>query len=182
MNNTYLRGVYLRLAGAVTLIVLLALAGNALLSHRTFEHALAPQLAAKLASEGASVRSLVYRAAENGIGFTDLYGVKERFADAKEEAPELSYIAFTDTAGNILTESGTTPAGAAALFRQPAVLGLLHTPDQVSPPTRIGTQYFVSMPMALPGRPLGMLQMPSTPASPTTSCSMCSTTWVWCWW
>ncbi len=36
MNQSYLRGIYLRLAGAVTLVVMLALVANAFLSHRTF--------------------------------------------------------------------------------------------------------------------------------------------------
>jgi len=62
MNPGYLRGIYLRLAGVVTLIVMIALAINAYVSQRTFERALAPEVAKKVVSVGASIRSLVLRA------------------------------------------------------------------------------------------------------------------------
>ena len=88
MNQSYLRGIYLRLAGAVTLVVMLALAANALLSHRIFEKALAPQMAAKVTSAGSSIRALVLRAVDNGIPFEGLYGVTDRFAELKDEVPD----------------------------------------------------------------------------------------------
>ena len=59
MNQSYLRRIYLRLAGVVMLIVMLALAANAFVSHRSFERALAPDMAKKVATVGASIRSLV---------------------------------------------------------------------------------------------------------------------------
>ena len=159
MTSNYLRGIYLRLAGAVTLVVMLTLVVGAVLSHRTFETALAPQLAAKLASEGASVRSLVLKAVENGIAYETMYGVEQRFVDAKGDVPELSYIAITDASGKILHESAKTPEGAAARFRSSEVLGLLKTPERVSPVMVLGGQYIVAMPMVLGDRALGFLHL-----------------------
>ena len=159
MNTSYLRGIYLRLAGAVTLVVMLALAANAFLSHRIFERALAPQMASKVASVGASMRALVLRAVENGVDFRELYGVTQRFEEVKDEAPEISYIAITDTAGNILHRSAKEPPGAAAFFRSPQVLALLATPGDVAPLARVGGTYIVSMPLASPDKALGTLHL-----------------------
>ena len=65
MKDQYLRSVYLRLAGVVMLAVVLALAANALLSHRSFERALAPEMAKKVAMVGNSVRVLLLKAVES---------------------------------------------------------------------------------------------------------------------
>jgi hypothetical protein len=159
MNNTYLRRIYLRLAGAVTLVVMLALLANAFLSHRTFEHALAPQMAAKAASVGASIRALVLKAVENGVGFNELYGVSERFAAVKEEAPEISYISITNASGAVQHESARTPAVAAEHFRTAEVVDLMKTPDAVAPVKRVGDQYIVSLPINSPEQPLGVLHI-----------------------
>ena len=105
MNQAYLRGIYLRLAGVVALVVTLALAANALLSHRIFEAALAPQRAAKVAGVGSSVRALVQRAVESGIEFDQLYGVKELFDAADNDMPELAYLSITDTRGRVMHRS-----------------------------------------------------------------------------
>lgn len=159
-NNAYLRRVYLQLAGVVTLVVMLALAANAFLSHRTFEHALAPQMAAKVASVGASVRALVLKAVENGVSFDELYGVAERFGTVKAEAPEISYIAITDARGSVRHQSTNAPQGAPAHFRSAGVTALLEQPDAVAPVQRVGDVYFVSMPIVAPGQPpLGMLHI-----------------------
>jgi len=156
---SYLRGIYIRLAGAVTLVVMLALVANAFLSHRTFEKALAPQMANKVISVGASIRALVLKAVENGVPFGELYGVSERFAQVKEEAAEVSYVAITDTDGIIRHQSAKTPPGVTDHFRTPAVLGLLKTPDLVAPVTRLGDIFVVSMPIASPERALGVLHI-----------------------
>ena len=83
MNNGYLRGVYLRLAGVLTLVVLLALLANAAVSHRAFEAALAPEMAKKVTSAGASIRALVLRAHESGVPFGELHGVEQRFDEVR---------------------------------------------------------------------------------------------------
>ena len=124
MNGSYLRSIYLRLAGVVTLVVMLALLANAYVSHRIFEHALAPQIASKVSSVGASIRALVYKAVENGMAFDELYGVTERFAEIKREAPEISYIGIANRSGKVLYRSIEEPAALAAHFRSPAVLDL----------------------------------------------------------
>jgi MFS family permease len=159
MNHSYLRGIYLRLAGAVTLVVMLALAANALLSHRTFENALAPQMAAKVASVGSSIRALVLRAVDNGIPFDSLYGVTDRFAEIKDEVPEVSYIAITDTQGRVMHRSAADPEGAAAHFSSAAVLDLLHTPQAVAPLARVGGEYLISMPIVAGEQALGVLHL-----------------------
>jgi MFS family permease len=159
MNNTYLRGIYLRLAGVVTLVVMLALAANAYLSQRTFEHALAPQVAAKVASVGASIRSLVARAVDSGVPFAELYGVTERFTEIKEEAPEITYFALTNAAGAVQHEKGQAPEGAAAHFRSPEILALMTAPLEAAPFKRVGKLYLVSMPISTADGPLGVLHM-----------------------
>ena len=159
MNQRYLRGIYLRLAGAVTLIVMLALAANALLSHRIFEKALAPQMAAKVASVGSSIRALVLRAVDSGIPFEGLYGVTSRFTEIKEEVPEVAYIAITDTEGRVMHRSANDPEGAEAHFRSPAVLALLKTPGAVAPLARVGGEYVISMPIVAGEQALGVLHL-----------------------
>ncbi len=159
MNNTYLRSIYLRLAGVVTLVVMLALAANAYLSQRTFEHALAPQVAAKVASVGASIRSLVARAVDSGVPFAELYGVTERFTEIKEEAPEITYFALTNAAGAVQHEKGQAPEGAAAHFRSPEILALMAAPVEAAPFKRVGKLYLVSMPISTVDGPLGVLHM-----------------------
>ncbi len=159
MKGAYLRGVYLRLAGVVTLVVMLSLLVNAFLTHRTFERALAPQMAAKVTSVGASIRSMVFKAVENGIAFNQIYGFEQRFAEVKDDAPEISYIAITDTRGVIQHQSAKTPAGVADYFSGAASLALLNTPEVLAPVLRVGSHYIVSMPMVLPGQPLGLLHL-----------------------
>ena len=160
MNVSYLRGIYLRLAGSVTLVVMLALVANAFLSHRIFERALAPQIAAKVGSVGSSVRALVFRAVDNGFEFRELYGVTERFQEIKGEVPEISYIGIADPKGEVLYRSADEPAGAADYFRSPQMLALGKEGPSVAPVVmRVGGAYVVSMPLAAPGRTLGMLHL-----------------------
>jgi MFS family permease len=156
---TYLRGIYFRLAGVLTLVVLVALAANGALSHRAFERTLAPEVAKKMASVGSSIRALVLTAVENDIAFDELYGVEQRFDDVKNEAPEVSYVALTDVHGKILHERLKPPTGALEYFRSPEVLRLLETPDAKAVAMRVGEQYIVSLPIVSPERPLGMVHL-----------------------
>jgi MFS family permease len=159
VNTSYLRGIYLRLAGAVTLVVLLALAANALLSHRIFERALAPQMAAKVASVGGSIRALVFKAVEAGVDFKELYGVAQRFEDIKDEAPEITYAAITDTHGVVLHHSKGEPEGAVAYFASAPVLHLLRDPAAATPVVRVGGAYIVSVPIVSGEKSLGILHL-----------------------
>jgi MFS family permease len=159
MNNQVLRGIYLRLAGAVTLVVMLALGVNAFLSQQSFERALAPQMAAKVASVGVSIRALVQRAMDSGIGFQELYGVTERFQEIKEEAPEIAYFALTDTEGVVRHEKGQGSAEATAYFRSAEVLALLNTPEVSAPIKRLGDVYIVSLPVHGGQGALGVLHL-----------------------
>ncbi|MFO1285786.1 MAG: MFS transporter [Rubrivivax sp.] len=159
MSDKYLRGVYLRLAGAVTLVVMVALLANAFLSHRTFERALAPQLANKIASMGASVVSLVLKAVQNGVPYKELYGVSDRFKEVKSEMPEVAYLALTDTRGTILHESAATPGGAAAHFAEPATLALLNQAAGSTQTQRVGRLFMVSLPVVEGEQRLGLLHM-----------------------
>ncbi len=155
----YLRGVYLRLAGVVTLVVMVALMINAYLSHRIFERALAPQMAAKVASAGASVRALVLKAVDGGVAFEELYGVSERFKELRSEMPEVDYLALVDTQGKPMHESAKTPEGALAHFRSPAMLNLIDSGTGPTPVHRVGDLFMVSLPVVAPGRPLGVLHL-----------------------
>ena len=159
MNQSYLRSIYLRLAGVLMVIVMLALGASAYLSHRTFEHALAPELSKKVASGGASVRALVLKAMENGIGFKQLFGVEQSFDDLKTAIPEVSYVALTGVQGQVEYQRFTAPPGAEDHFRKPEVLAALTTPEFVPAAMRVGNQYVVSMPVVSPKGPVGMLHV-----------------------
>ncbi len=159
MSQAYLRSVYLRLAGVVMLVVVLALAANAYLSHRAFEGALAPEMAKKVASGGASARQLVLKAMEHQIAFRELYGVEQTFDELKRSIPDIGYVAVTDTQGAILYQRFTAPAGAQTHFRQPQVLAALTSPEVSPPAVRVGDQYMVSMPIVTSQQPVGMMHI-----------------------
>ena len=159
MNSPYLRRIYLQLAGAVTLVMVLALAANAVFTHHAFEQALAPQMARKVASVGASIRALVIRGVDNDIAFESLFGVEERFDAVKNELPEVSFVAITDTAGKVLHQRMNPAANVQAYMRSPAVLAMLKSPDQLAPAMRVGNQYVVSMPIVTAQRALGVLHI-----------------------
>ncbi len=159
MNQDYLRGIYLRLTGVLMLVVVLALGANAYLSHRVFERSLAPEMAAKVASGGASARALVLKAMEHNLDFRELYGVEQTFDELKGAIPDIAYVAVTDLRGAILYERFKAPAGAADYFRQPAVLAATDNPEQAQPAVYLGKQYVVSMPIVAPGKPVGMLHI-----------------------
>ena len=159
MNAAYLRAIYLRLAGVVTLVVFIALLVNAYLSQRAFETALAPQMAAKVASVGASMRALVSKAVDSGVDFDQLFGVTASFDEVKEDSPEITSFALTDDKGSVRHRKGPAPLGAEAYFSSPAVLALLKTPETTAPHRRVGDQYIVSMPIVNGDTPLGVLHM-----------------------
>lgn len=160
MSNGYLRGVYLRLAGVLTLVVLLALLANAAVSHRAFESALAPEMAKKVTSAAASVRALVVRAHESGVPFSELVGVEQRFDEVRKEMPEVSYVVLTDPAGKPMHQRFQPPAGANDYLRSPPVLALLQTPDALPPAVRVGNQYMISLPIVAAGsQALGLLHI-----------------------
>jgi MFS family permease len=159
VNAAYLRGVYWRLAGAVMLVVVLALTANAYMSHGTFERALAPQMANKVASVGSSVRALVLKAVENGVAFEELYGVTERFKELRSEMREVSTVAITDAQGKLLHHIGGNSSELAAHFSSAPVLALLSTPSAVAPVVRVAHQYIVSMPINTPEVALGVLHI-----------------------
>lgn len=160
MSDKYLRKIYLQLAGVVTLVVLLALVASAAFSHHAFEQALAPQMARKVASVGASVRALVVKGVESGIAFEDLVGVEQRFDDMKRELPEASFVALTDIHGNVVHQRLSPPPAVIAHMATPGVLALLDTPDVVAPSQRVGNQYVVSLPiLSAQKQPLGILHI-----------------------
>jgi len=159
MNDRFLRRIYLQLAGVLVLVVTLALLANAALSHRMFGRALTPQMAAKVASVGASVRALAFKWDDNGVDLRELYGVKQRFAEAMVEGPEISYMAIADPDGQVLFESEETTPALAAHFKSDAVRTLLKSAIYAGQPERVGDLYVVSMPMVSATRPLGTLHL-----------------------
>lgn len=159
MNQTYLRGIYLRLAGVVMLVVMLALAANAYFSHRVFEKSLAPEMARKVATVGGSVRSLILKAVQHGVSFQELYGIDQKFEELKREIPEIASFVITDAEGRVLHQSGKVAAGADAYFKRADVLGTLHKPNPLSSAPRIGDQYMVTQPIVSPQGPLGVLHI-----------------------
>jgi len=159
MKTHYLRSIYLRLAGVVMLAVVLALVANAFLSHRSFERALSPEMAKKVATVGASVRTLVLRAVDNGIAFDALYGVEEKFNEIDNEIPEVTYFSITNTQGEVLYQRPSTSAEIGAHLKSAPVLASLGRPDAVPAPVRVGKHYMVSLPIVRDGQALGLLHL-----------------------
>jgi MFS family permease len=159
MNQSYLRGIYLRLAGVLMLVVVVALAASSYLSHRAFEQALAPEMAKKVASGGASARSLVLKAMEHRIDFQEMYGVEQTFDELKASIPDISYVAVTNTVGAVLYQRFTPPTGISNYLAAPSVLASMASPDLFPPAVRVGNQYVVSMPIVTPQQPVGMMHI-----------------------
>jgi MFS family permease len=159
VSERYLRGIYLRLTGVIMLVIVLALAANAVFSHRTFESALAPQMAKKVATVGASIRSLMLKSYENSMDFKELFGVEQVFDEVRESIPEIASFAVTDPKGRLLRRHLALPEGAEAFFAQPRVLAALETPDLVPPAVRVDGQYLISLPIVVPEGALGMLHL-----------------------
>ena len=159
MSQNFLRGIYLRLAGVLMLVVVLALAATSYLSHRAFERALAPEMAKKVASGGASARALVLRAMEHQIDFREIYGIEQTFDELKGSIPDIAYVAVTDAKGAVLYQRFNAPPGALDYFRQPGVLAALATPDRSPPAMRVGNQFVVSLPIVTAQQPVGMLHI-----------------------
>jgi MFS family permease len=159
MKPNYLRTVYLRLAGVVMLAVVLALAANAFLSHRSFERALGPEMAKKVAIVGGSIRVLLLKAVENGIAFDKLHGVEAKFAEVDSAIPEVSYFGITDTKGRVLYQRPATTPALAKHLADPTVLAALNAPATTPRPVRVGPHLVVSLPVASDSGPLGMLHL-----------------------
>ncbi len=162
MNQSYLRSIYLRLAGVVMVVVVLALAASSYLSQQAFERGLAPVMARKVATVGASVRSLVLKAVEHKIEFRTLYGVEQKFDEVIKEIPEITYMAITDVQGNVLhqrLEPRSKPAKADAYFRSAPVLALLNGQDGTGTGVHVGPHYLVSLPIVASNGPLGILHI-----------------------
>jgi MFS family permease len=159
MNQSYLRSIYLRLASALMLVVVLALVTGAYFSHQAFERSLVPEMAKKVASGGASARSLLLKALELHIPFSELYGVEQTFDDLKGSIPEISYVAVSDPKGTVLYERFKAPAGAATYFKSAPVLAALGNANTTPSAVRVDQQYMVSMPILASAQAVGMLHI-----------------------
>src|SRR6185436_5261669 len=122
MEHAYLRAIYWRLTGIVMAATLISLVAVSYFAHQAFERALAPEMASKAVSVGASVRSLIVKALGYGIEYQALHGVEQSFAEMKSENPDFSYMVATDERGAILSQSGTVPEGVRAHFMAPELL------------------------------------------------------------
>lgn len=158
LERKYLGRIYWRLAGVIMLSVVAALAVVSYFSHRVFERELVPETEQKAATIANSVRTLVLRATSHGVPFERLYGVELTFKDIIEDNKEFDFAAITDAQGTPLFKHGREPAAAAAFFRQPDVLAMLGPTREPWKATRVGAQYFVSVPIVA-DRPLGMLHI-----------------------
>lgn len=147
MGRSYLRAVYLRLAGVMMLVIMAALAADAYFSHRVFERVLAPDMARKVAAGGASLRTVLLRAMEHNVAFNQIYGIEQTFDELKASIPDVAYTAVTDAAGQIVYERFTPPAGIAEYVRRPEVLARLDNPDSAAPTVRLADQYLVTLPI-----------------------------------
>jgi predicted MFS family arabinose efflux permease len=160
VSQSYLRAIYLRLAGAVMLVVVLALAATAFLSHRAFERALAPEMAKKVTVGAASARALMLKAMEQQVAFTEIYGIEQTFDELKAAIPDIAYVAVTDTQGAIIYQRFKAPRGAAAYFASPAVLAQLEaTRGNETLSVRVDDQYIVSLPIVAPAGTAGQVHV-----------------------
>jgi MFS family permease len=159
MNRSYLRLVYLRLAGVILLFVALGLAVNAYFSQTTFERALAPDMAKKVAVSAASTRALILEAMENNIAVAEIYGIEQTFDELKASIPDIAYAALTDTSGMVLFQRFTAPVGALEHFKSPAVLALMGGVETPATSVRVGEQYMVSLPVVGPSGAVGVLHV-----------------------
>lgn len=159
MDNLYLKRIYWRISGVTMLLVVLALAANSYLFHKTFEAELVPETAKKAVTVGASVSNLILKAVSAGVDYRSLYGVDKAFQEVFSANPEFTFMAATDESGKILYQAGKAPDGGNEYFKSAAVLSRLKqtTPSQES--TLIGGQYIVTLPMARAGEPLGLLHI-----------------------
>jgi MFS family permease len=158
LEKNYLWRIYWRLAGVIMVCVVLALAVVSFFSHRVFDRELVPEVEQKAATVAASVRALVLKATGYGVEFKNLYGVEQTFGEVFEENPEFSYAAMTDLDGQLLFQRGKEPEGARDYFRQPSVLAVGLDPTATWKASKVGQQYFVSMPISS-DKPLGMLHL-----------------------
>jgi sensor histidine kinase regulating citrate/malate metabolism len=158
LEKNYLWRIYWRLAGVIMVCVVIALAVVSYFSHRVFDRELVPEVEQKAATVANSVRALVLKATSYGVQFQNLYGVEQTFGEVFEENPEFDYAAMTDLDGQLLFHRGKEPQGAREYFRQPSVLAVGLDPTATWKASRVGTQYFVSMPI-VSDKPLGMLHI-----------------------
>lgn len=157
MSPIRLWWMYFRLTGIILLAVIAALIANSYISHHTFERSLVPEMAKKAATVGVSVSSLMLKAVDQQLEFTDLYGVGQTFEKELSDNRDFAYMAATDEKGTILYQQGMAPEGAEAYFRRPETLA---KPASVTGEfTRVGAQYIVSLPIIAPDRTLGMLHV-----------------------
>ena len=160
MSETYLRRIYLRLAGVIMVVVALALAASATLSHRAFEHALAPELARKAATVGATIRSLMLKAHDNNVSLKDLFGIEQVFEEVRKTIPEMAAFAITDAQGKLIHSHLKLPPAALEHFRKRETLATLEVPDVIDPPVLVAGLYIVSIPVvAADGQQLGLLHL-----------------------
>ena len=158
LEKNYLWRIYWRLAGVIMVCVVVALAVVSYNSHRVFERELVPETEQKAATVAASVRALVLKATGYGVPFDQLYGVEQTFGEVFEENPEFSYAAITDLDGRLLFARGKEPEFVREFFRRPAVLAVGLDPTATWSASRVGSQYFITMPIAS-DKPLGMLHL-----------------------
>jgi MFS family permease/HAMP domain-containing protein len=158
LEKNYLWRIYWQLAGVIMVCVVIALAVVSYFSHRVFDRELVPETEKKAATEGASVRSVVLKAASYGIAFDALYGVEKTFEEIFSENPEFSFAGITNTEGRLLYAYGKEPPGALVHFHSPALLAAMRdstVPWQVA---HVGPQYIVSIPI-IGDKPLGVLHI-----------------------
>jgi hypothetical protein len=159
VEQAYLRRIYWKLTGAIMLVMLAALAAISYFSHQQFERHLVPEMAKKATTVGTSVNALIAKATSYGIEYRQLYGVEQSFAEVRTETPDFTYIAATDEDGKILWEAGTRGRGTSEYAASAPVLRALSQPAGTLQPVLISGNYLVSMPIAVEGKPLGMLHI-----------------------
>src|SRR5262245_4046898 len=116
-------------------------------------------MARKVASGGASARSLVLKAMEHHIGFRELYGVEQTFDELKASIPEISYIVVIDLYGVILYQRFSSSDGAVEHFRKFSVLAAMSMVDFWPLAVWVGNQYVVSMLIVTLQQSVGMLHI-----------------------
>jgi MFS family permease len=159
LEKNYLWRIYWRLAGVIMVCVVIALAVVSYFSHRVFDRELVPETQHKAATVANSVRALMLKAIGYGVPFSELYGVEQTFGEVFEENPEFNYAAVTDLDGQLLFHRGKEPQGTREYFRSPVTLAVGLDPSASWKASKVGQQFFVSMPISANDKPLGMLHI-----------------------
>ncbi|MBL4692429.1 MAG: MFS transporter [Magnetovibrio sp.] len=131
--------------------LLLANGAGAYQALSIFKAQLSPEIYAHSLAIGVTTTTIIDKALQAGIPFTDLVGVPESLDLMREANPSVLYAAIVDTNGTLLYQSGTITRALGRHFRDSVSMG-----DTNGPAAGYLNSSFT---ISLQGKPLGMLYL-----------------------